>query len=437
MGTMESDIFKEEAYDLLDDIEEALLELRDNPADSELINRLFRAFHTIKGSGAMFGFKEVSKFTHEVETAIDKIREGTGVVPDALREVLLTARDQILAMIETEDPDAPEIQEAAQLILKQLAPAVSAKEAPPVQQPPTPKPEPAAAPPVIATEMPTVPKTEPKINKDPDPETQALLTELAELLNEVRDLLQKLHEEPGANKLCKKLHRSIHTVAGTAAMYDMEALAEFSNKLTDITATIKQAEEPVNDEVLKVLTAAIDHCFSLLRSTDPSGQVLQRRSGKITTELEAMVNKDQTSIGTAPETLRFLIVEDEFISRYLLQEFLTPYGNSHVAIDGYEAVLAFKNAIIEKKPYNIVCLDIMMPGLDGRQVAKEIRRLEKEMGNNNFCKIVMTTALDDESIKNELLSDKRCDAYLTKPIRFEDLDQLIKSYFPDFNTTNS
>ncbi|MDH5297924.1 MAG: response regulator [Desulfobulbaceae bacterium] len=137
-----------------------------------------------------------------------------------------------------------------------------------------------------------------------------------------------------------------------------------------------------------------------------------------------------TAAATQAKQIKVLIVEDEFISRYLLQEFLTPYGSSHVAIDGYEAILAFKNALIEKKPYDLVCLDIMMPGLDGRQVAKEIRRLESEMGNGISCKVVMTTALDDVKIKGEMLAAHHCDAYLTKPLRFDELIELLKKYFP-------
>ena len=428
---METDIFKEEAYDLLDDIEAALLELRDNPGDSELINRLFRAFHTIKGSGAMFGFKAVSKFTHEVETAIDKIREGSGVVPDALREVLLTARDQILTMIETDDPESPAIQESAQLILAQLAPAISTKSAPlATPQSPAPASAPQPEPP------PAPPKPAPQAEKEPDPETVALINEISELLNEVRKMLQELQADPDSAKLRKKLHRSLHTVEGTASMYEMAALAGFSSKLTEAVEAIKEDKTALNSVIIEKLSSSLEHCFTLLRSADPSGPVLQRRSDKIINELTAILNKGQGD-PKSTQPLKFLIVEDEFISRYLLQEFLTPYGNSHVAIDGYEAIMAFKNAMIEKKPYHMICLDIMMPGLDGRQVAKEIRRLEKEMGDSLSCKVVMTTALDDQNIKDELLQAKHCDAYLTKPLRFEDLEHLMRAYFPDSMPTKN
>ena len=60
--------YKEEAYELLAELEVALLALEETPADEEPIGRVFRALHTIKGSGAMFGFDDIAAFTHEVET---------------------------------------------------------------------------------------------------------------------------------------------------------------------------------------------------------------------------------------------------------------------------------------------------------------------------------------------------------------------------------
>src|SRR5215475_7087583 len=68
--------FREEAREVIVELESALLELNDRPADLELVGRAFRALHTIKGSGAMFGFDEIAKFTHHVESAFDKLRNG-------------------------------------------------------------------------------------------------------------------------------------------------------------------------------------------------------------------------------------------------------------------------------------------------------------------------------------------------------------------------
>ena len=68
--------FKEEAHELLGELETSLLELEESPDNTELVGRVFRAMHTIKGSGSMFGFDDIAKFTHEIETVFDLVRNG-------------------------------------------------------------------------------------------------------------------------------------------------------------------------------------------------------------------------------------------------------------------------------------------------------------------------------------------------------------------------
>ena len=92
--------FREEAYELLGELESALLELEGRPEDDELVQRTFRALHTIKGSGSMFGFDEIARFTHELETAFDRVREGVLPVSAGLVNLTLAARDQIKSMLD-------------------------------------------------------------------------------------------------------------------------------------------------------------------------------------------------------------------------------------------------------------------------------------------------------------------------------------------------
>ncbi len=90
--------FKEEAYELLAELEHALLELEKDPGDSQLIGRAFRAMHTIKGSGGACEFHEISSFTHELETIFDKLRSGKMQATKEIISLTLSARDQIEAM---------------------------------------------------------------------------------------------------------------------------------------------------------------------------------------------------------------------------------------------------------------------------------------------------------------------------------------------------
>ncbi len=98
---MTTQVFKEEAYELLGELETSLLELEDVPDDMDIINRVFRALHTIKGSGSMFGFEAIAEFTHEVETVFDSVRNGELAISKSLLTLSLAARDHIYSMLES------------------------------------------------------------------------------------------------------------------------------------------------------------------------------------------------------------------------------------------------------------------------------------------------------------------------------------------------
>ena len=97
--------FMQEAEDLLVAIEQSALDVERDPTDGEALNRLFRSFHTLKGSGSMFGFDEVADFTHHVESALDRSREGALPLTPALIALLLSAKDQIKALLAGETGD--------------------------------------------------------------------------------------------------------------------------------------------------------------------------------------------------------------------------------------------------------------------------------------------------------------------------------------------
>lgn len=121
--------------------------------------------------------------------------------------------------------------------------------------------------------------------------------------------------------------------------------------------------------------------------------------------------------------MRTLIVEDDFTSRLLLQTFLSRYGECHVAINGKEAVESFRLAQQDGQRYDLICMDIMMPEMDGQSAVLAIRALEEGAGilSSSGAKIIMITALDD--VRNVVASFKGlCDAYVFKPV---DTGQLL------------
>jgi two-component system chemotaxis sensor kinase CheA len=120
LSNLWADSFLLEAEDLLAEIQECALALDGEGQSTEIVGRLFRAFHTIKGSGAMFGFDYVSKFTHHVETLLDAVREGKVAVSPQLTELVLAAADEIKRLLAVEPSVIPEPSEAREALIATL-----------------------------------------------------------------------------------------------------------------------------------------------------------------------------------------------------------------------------------------------------------------------------------------------------------------------------
>lgn len=115
--------------------------------------------------------------------------------------------------------------------------------------------------------------------------------------------------------------------------------------------------------------------------------------------------------------MKTLIVEDNFTNRLLLQELLRSYGPTEVAVDGKQGLAAVAAALTANAPFDLICLDIMMPEMDGREALKEIRALEAahDIPIGRGARILMTTALHDKDSIMQAFRDQ-CDGYLVKPI---------------------
>jgi two-component system chemotaxis response regulator CheY len=127
--------------------------------------------------------------------------------------------------------------------------------------------------------------------------------------------------------------------------------------------------------------------------------------------------------------MRVLVVEDDFTSRKLMQKLLQSYGECDLAENGTDAIAAFQRAWKERRPYDLICLDIMMPGMNGHEVLETIRQIEDGRGihGREGVKIIMTTALDDR--KNIMQAFRyQCEAYLIKPIDRHKLANEIRKF---------
>jgi two-component system, chemotaxis family, chemotaxis protein CheY len=126
--------------------------------------------------------------------------------------------------------------------------------------------------------------------------------------------------------------------------------------------------------------------------------------------------------------MRILIVEDDLTSRLLMQELLKNYGLAHIAVNGREAVEVVRASLKINQLYDLICLDIMMPDMDGQQALREIRDMEEAVGitYTKGAKIIMTSALTDMRNKIAAFSGL-CNGYLEKPISKDKLLEELKN----------
>ena len=127
--------------------------------------------------------------------------------------------------------------------------------------------------------------------------------------------------------------------------------------------------------------------------------------------------------------MKILLAEDDYVTRKFMTGFLSKYGECDVTVDGMEAVDAFMMALEDEEPYDLVCLDIMMPVMDGYQALMGIRNLEKERNipPEKQAKVIMATALNDE--KNvKMAFELGCTVYSGKPIDQEKFEQVLKKF---------
>lgn len=127
--------------------------------------------------------------------------------------------------------------------------------------------------------------------------------------------------------------------------------------------------------------------------------------------------------------MRTLIVEDDLVSREILENILKKYGLCDFALNGLEAIAVFRRALDETRPYDLICMDIMMPELSGQDALRQIRHIEKQMGvpAGDAVKVFMTTALSETEEVIDALYKGGASAYFVKPIHIDHFIKELKS----------
>lgn len=125
--------------------------------------------------------------------------------------------------------------------------------------------------------------------------------------------------------------------------------------------------------------------------------------------------------------MKILIAEDDLTSRMFMKKFLSRYGVCDIAVNGIEAIELTEQAIVNRDHYHLICLDVMMPKIDGVKALREIRRIEEKMKQEvEPAKVIMTTALNDRQTVDEAY-EAGCHAYAWKPINIHEFKVLLEN----------
>lgn len=221
-----------------------------------------------------------------------------------------------------------------------------------------------------------------------------------------------------------RIFRSVHSIWGGAAFFDLEKVRKLTANMENVLSAMRSGDAPSSGDRIQTLLTATATLEEMLQTPAESNNA---DIGAIVADLArtAAAGPSRPPLpATRGRSLRILLAEDDFACRFLLQTFLSRYGECHVTVNGAEAVEAFRIAMAADEPYDLICMDIMMPEMDGREAVRRIRGIEEEHGiySTTGAKIVMVTTVGD--VREVILCFKElCDAYLIKPI---DLNELLK-----------
>jgi len=264
------------------------------------------------------------------------------------------------------------------------------------------------------------------------------LAESAEHLGDIETDLLAIEKNgvPADEELVNRVFRAVHSIKGGAGYFDLVKIGGLAHQLEDVLAQIRSHKMVPTPERIRILLRATDRMRDMVQNAGESNQAetadILAALGGLLGSPAAPAEKSSSTFDRSRQgarIVRVLLVEDDFVSRLMLQTFLSRYGECHIAVNGKEAVEAFRAALERGQKYDLVCMDIMMPEMDGREAVRQVRALEEAHGilSSSGAKIVMTTAVED--IKEVIQCFQQlCDAYLMKPIDLGQLLSLMKCY---------
>jgi two-component system chemotaxis response regulator CheY len=234
-----------------------------------------------------------------------------------------------------------------------------------------------------------------------------------------------------------RVFRAFHSVKGALSYLGFDSLRKLAHLMESVIMPVRDGSMVPSSRIWDALFPGIDCLKAMTADAEANERIpMEReRSGLIAILNGAGVRQAQPAEASRrryrakkPHGLRILIAEDEFTCRVLLQGMLSRYGECHVAVNGREAVDASREARRAGADYDLICMDIRMPEMDGRTAVEMIRAAELAEGifSSASVRIFMTTCIHEmKSVVS--CFQALCDVYLLKPVEGDKLDEHLLS----------
>lgn len=291
--------------------------------------------------------------------------------------------------------------------------------------------------------MPTTTPRSPLPDRAPFASDEALAREyLAEYSGRLADIRKDLlaiakgAEPIDQEQLVNRVFRAVHSIRG-ASFFGLAKISELAQKMEDALAVIRARRMVPKPYQVGILMLANDRLREMIQNPRMSEQAdtvqIVASLGRLVdaNPLPANGNIGASLLTRLPEggRPRVLAVEDDLASRLLMKAFLSRYGECDVAVNGREAVETFRSHSEQGRRYDLICMDIIMPEMDGREALRQVRAMEETacIPPAAGAKIVMMTSIEDVREIIGCFQDF-CDAYLIKPVNLVNLLRHLKSW---------
>jgi len=375
----------ENIYEMLDQIEGRLLGL-EKTAEYDVdphvaVQLLFRDLHNLKSALSMQGEELCAKLIHQAESCLDALRSGKGDIRSDWVELLLEVIDEVKANIEGQEESAS--LELSGRLEEMLGKWLHNE----VEQ-------------TREINFPLEPDEALAVKKAV---SAGLTLYTVEKIVSDEMTIEKIHDLPVFEAIAE---------AGQKIACRLVSVPGSGSVLTVVFATEKTRED------LSLILFDPFYPVTGSKSLDTSPEKSKK-------EIQAC-KTGTVPFATDDNLAHILIVDDETVSLMLLQYFLMPYGRIDTSQDGNDALGKYAQALGGDNQYDIIFLDIMIPGMTGSGVLEEIRAQEGKAGiiPGHGVKIVMVSSLRDYSMISSSFQ-KQGDAYLVKPINGQVVDKTM------------